>query len=224
MRMILIGAPGAGKGTQATFISEEFHIPQISTGDILRQAVKAGTALGKQAKQIMDKGELVPDRIMIDIIKNRLQLPDCSHGFLLDGFPRTLPQAEALRKEGIFLDYVLEIDVDDEEIVHRLSGRRVHPASGRIYHVDYNPPRLANLDDLTGEPLIQRPDDAEGTVRNRLQVYHQQTEPLIDYYRQGETAGLPHAPRVFKVMGHDNVETVHQAIVSLLQGKHHVTR
>lgn len=221
MKIILIGAPGAGKGTQAKLISEKFHIPQISTGDILRQAVKAGTPLGNQAKQIMEKGELVPDHIMIDIIKARLNEPDCKNGFLLDGFPRTIPQAEALKKENIFLDYVVEIDVDDEEIVHRLSGRRVHPASGRIYHIDYNPPRVADKDDVTGEPLIQRPDDAENTVRNRLQIYHQQTEPLINYYCEWEHAQLPHAPKFFKVAGQGDVATIHQAILQKLEEGSH---
>lgn len=216
MNIMLIGAPGAGKGTQAAFICQRFQIPQISSGDMLRQAVKAGTALGKQAKQIMEKGELVPDSIMIDLMKERLKESDCKKGFLLDGFPRTLPQAEALKKANIFFDYVIEIAVDDDEIVHRLSGRRVHPGSGRIYHVDYNPPRIANKDDLTHEPLIQRPDDEEKTVRNRLTVYHQQTQPLISYYRDWQTSKAPHAPTLIRIDGIGQVDSIQRAIETAL--------
>ncbi len=183
MRVILLGAPGAGKGTQAKFIMEAFGIPQISTGDMLRAAVKAGTPLGVKVKDIMASGALVSDDIIIDLVKERIEQDDCKDGFLFDGFPRTIPQAEALSASGVPIDHVLEIAVDDEEIVARLSGRRVHEASGRVYHVEHNPPKTEGLDDETGEPLIQRPDDKEDTVRNRLKVYHDQTKPLVDYYK-----------------------------------------
>lgn len=187
MRVILLGAPGAGKGTQAKFIMEAFGIPQISTGDMLRSAVKAGTPLGLKVKDIMSSGGLVSDDIIIDLVKERISQADCKDGFLLDGFPRTIPQAEALTASGIEIDHVLEIFVDDEEIVSRLSGRRVHEASGRVYHIEHNPPKVEGVDDETGEPLIQRDDDKEDTVRNRLSVYHEQTEPLVDYYKKFET-------------------------------------
>lgn len=183
MRVILLGAPGAGKGTQAKFIMEAFGIPQISTGDMLRAAVKAGTPLGVKVKDIMASGALVSDDIIIDLVKERIEQDDCKDGFLFDGFPRTIPQAEALTASGVPIDHVLEIAVDDEEIVARLSGRRVHEASGRVYHVEHNPPQKEGLDDETGEPLVQRPDDQEDTVRNRLNVYHDQTKPLVDYYK-----------------------------------------
>ncbi|VUD56504.1 Adenylate kinase [Thalassocella blandensis] len=183
MRVILLGAPGAGKGTQAKFVMEAFGIPQISTGDMLRSAVKAGTPLGLKVKDIMSTGGLVSDEIIIDLVKERINQADCKDGFLLDGFPRTIPQAEALTASGVDIDHVLEIYVDDEEIVSRLSGRRVHEASGRVYHVKYNPPQAEGVDDETGEPLIQRDDDKEDTVRNRLSVYHDQTEPLVEYYK-----------------------------------------
>jgi adenylate kinase len=182
MRLILLGPPGAGKGTQANFIREKFGIPQISTGDMLRAAVKAGTPLGLAAKKVMDAGQLVSDDIIIGLVKERLKEPDCKRGYLFDGFPRTIPQAEAMQKEKVALDYVLEIDVPDEEIITRMSGRRVHPASGRTYHVKFNPPKAEGKDNLTGEPLVQRDDDKEATVRNRLEVYRKQTRPLIDYY------------------------------------------
>ncbi len=182
MRVILLGAPGAGKGTQAKFIKEAFGIPQISTGDMLRAAVKAGTPLGLKVKDIMAAGGLVSDEVIIDLVKERITAEDCKDGFLFDGFPRTIPQAEALSNSGVGIDRVLEISVDDEEIVSRLSGRRVHEASGRVYHIHHNPPQQADVDDETGEPLIQRADDEEETVRNRLDVYHRQTEPLVDYY------------------------------------------
>lgn len=183
MRLILLGPPGAGKGTQAQFIRDKFAIPQISTGDMLRAAVKAGTALGKAAQKVMDSGQLVSDDIIVGLVKERLKQPDCARGYLFDGFPRTIPQAEALTAAGVPLDYVLEIDVPDDEIIARMSGRRVHPASGRVYHVRFNPPKADGRDDLTGEPLVQREDDREETVRKRLEIYRRQTRPLIDYYR-----------------------------------------
>ena len=183
MRIILLGPPGAGKGTQAQFICERFAIPQISTGDMLRAAVAAGSPLGQQAKAIMDSGGLVSDDIIVGLVKERLAEPDCRDGCLFDGFPRTIPQAQAMVDEGIAIDHVLEITVSDDEIIKRLSGRRVHPGSGRVYHVDYNPPQQAGIDDDTGEALIQRDDDQEGTIRNRLAVYHDQTRPLVDFYR-----------------------------------------
>jgi len=183
MRVILLGAPGAGKGTQAGFICKQLNIPQISTGDMLRAAVKAGTELGKQAKSAMDSGGLVSDELIINLVKERIAQSDCASGFLFDGFPRTLVQAEALIEGGVTIDQVIEIDVADEEIVKRIAGRRVHPGSGRIYHIEHNPPKVAGIDDATGEPLIQRDDDQEATVRNRLAVYHQQTKPLIAFYQ-----------------------------------------
>ncbi|MDZ4099526.1 MAG: adenylate kinase, partial [Methylophilaceae bacterium] len=182
MRLILLGAPGAGKGTQATFIKEKFNIPQISTGDMLRAAVKAGTALGLEAKKFMDSGGLVPDEVIIGMIKERIQDADCKDGFLFDGFPRTIPQAEAMKQAGVDIDYVVEIDVPDEEIIKRMSGRRMHLASGRTYHVIFNPPKVTGKDDVTGEELVQRDDDKEETVMKRLEVYHSQTKPLVEYY------------------------------------------
>jgi adenylate kinase len=184
MRLILLGPPGAGKGTQANFIREKFGIPQISTGDMLRAAVKAGTPLGVAAKKVMDAGHLVSDDIIVGLVKERLKEADCKRGYLFDGFPRTIPQAEALRAAGILIDHVLEIDVPDEEIIVRMSGRRVHPGSGRVYHVKFNPPKVADRDDATGEPLVQRDDDREETVRKRLDVYRAQTRPLVDYYKK----------------------------------------
>jgi adenylate kinase len=183
MRLILLGPPGAGKGTQANFIRQEFGIPQISTGDMLRAAIKAGTPLGKEAKKLMDAGQLVPDDTIIGVVKERLKKADCKAGYLFDGFPRTIPQAEALQSAGVPVDYVLEIDVPDAEIISRISGRRVHPASGRSYHVRFNPPKVADRDDATGEPLVLRDDDHEDTVRKRLEVYRAQTRPLVDYYK-----------------------------------------
>lgn len=197
MRMILLGAPGAGKGTQARFITEKFGIPQISTGDMLRAAVKAGSPLGLKVKGVMDSGGLVSDDIIIDLIRERIAQPDCARGFLFDGFPRTIPQAEALRDAGVTIDHVLEIAVDDEEIVSRMSGRRVHPASGRVYHVLHNPPKVSGKDDETGEDLIQREDDKEETVRHRLALYHSQTKPLVDFYQGlAATSGTPRYSRI----------------------------
>lgn len=184
MRLILLGAPGAGKGTQAAFITERFAIPQISTGDMLRAAVKAGTRLGLEAKKYMDSGGLVPDEVIIGLVKERISRPDCAKGFLFDGFPRTIPQADAMKQASVKLDYVVEIDVDDAEIIKRLSGRRMHPASGRTYHIVFNPPKTKDRDDLTGEALVQRDDDREETVRKRLEVYRAQTRPLVEYYKK----------------------------------------
>ncbi len=212
MRLILLGPPGAGKGTQAQYICERYSIPQISTGDMLRAAVKEGTPLGKEAKKVMDSGGLMSDDIILGLIKERLQKPDCANGFLFDGFPRTIPQAEALKEEGITLDFVVEIDVDDDEIIKRMSGRRVHPASGRTYHVIFNPPRIEGRDDLTDEPLIQRDDDKEETVRKRLEVYHSQTKPLVDFYSKWAETGDPDAPRYVKIAGVGSVTDIRDRI------------
>ena len=217
MRIILLGAPGAGKGTQAQFIKEKYNIPQISTGDMLRAAVKAGTELGLQAKQKMDAGELVSDDIIIGIVKERVKEADCANGYLLDGFPRTIPQADAMRDNNIDVDYVVEIDVDHEEIVKRLSGRRVHPASGRVYHVTYNPPKEAGKDDVTGEPLIQRDDDKEDTIRRRLAVYVEQTKPLIAYYSDWAEKDADAAPEYVRVEGVGSVEDIRDAIFTSLE-------
>ena len=208
MRLILLGAPGAGKGTQAAFICQKYGIPQISTGDMLRAAVKAGTPLGLAAKKVMDSGSLVSDDIIIGLVKERIAQPDCARGFLFDGFPRTIPQAEAMKEAGVKLDLVLEIDVPDEAIIERMSGRRVHVASGRTYHVKYNPPKVAGKDDLTGEDLIQRQDDEEATVRKRLQVYQDQTRPLVDYYSRWAESGDPQAPRYARISGMGTVEEI----------------
>ncbi|MCH9699019.1 MAG: adenylate kinase [Gammaproteobacteria bacterium] len=210
MRIILVGGPGSGKGTQAQFICEEYKIPQISTGDMLRAAVKAGSELGQTVKSIMESGGLVSDEIILELIKNRIQDSDCEHGFLLDGFPRTLAQADGLADMSIKLDYVVEIDVDDEEIIKRLSGRRVHPGSGRVYHVDFNPPKSQGLDDVTGEPIIQRDDDKVDVIKQRLDVYHQQTEPLIAYYT--EKAQKDPSLHFVSVKGIGSVEAITQKI------------
>ena len=215
MRLILLGAPGAGKGTQAAFITERFGIPQISTGDMLRAAVKAGTPLGQQAQKIMEAGGLVPDEIMLGVVRERLSAPDCAKGFLLDGFPRTIAQAEGLDKAGIGIDVVLEFDVPDADIIQRLSGRRVHPASGRTYHLAFNPPKTPGIDDLPGEPLVQRADDQEDTVRKRLEVYHAQTLPLVKFYA-GRMA-QPGAPRLVTISGVGPVGEVQQRIFAALQ-------
>jgi adenylate kinase len=215
MRLILLGGPGAGKGTQANFIKDHYGIPQISTGDMLRAAVKAGTPLGQEAKKIMDAGGLVSDEIIMGLIKERLGQPDCAGGYLFDGFPRTLVQADAMKQDSIAVDYVLEIAVPDEEIIKRMSGRRVHLSSGRTYHVVFNPPQVEGKDDATGEPLIQRDDDKEETVRKRLQVYHEQTEPLIGYYtRRAESD--QQAPRFVKIDGIGSVEQIRERILAAL--------
>ncbi|MBE8717216.1 adenylate kinase [Cellvibrio polysaccharolyticus] len=216
MRVILLGAPGAGKGTQAQLIMEKFGIPQISTGDMLRAAVKAGTPLGLQAKDIMASGGLVSDDLIIALVKERITAADCANGFLFDGFPRTIPQAEALQEAGVHIDHVIEIDVADEEIVARLSGRRVHEASGRIYHVIHNAPRREGLDDVTGEPLVQRPDDSEATVRKRLGVYHEQTKPLVNFYQSMATAGDKNAPRYTRIDGVGSVDAIRQQLLTVL--------
>lgn len=216
MRLMLLGSPGAGKGTQAQFITEQFHIPQISTGAMLRTAVAEGTPLGLQVKSIMESGQLISDKIMIELVKERLSQPDCENGFLLDGFPRTIPQAEALVQAGVNLDYVIEIIVDDEEIVKRMSGRVVHPASGRTYHNIYHPPKVAGKDDETGEPLIQREDDKEETVRHRLKVYHEQTKPLVHYYQHYLKMHHGKGPRYAAVNGQGNVEDIRNRIGEIL--------
>jgi len=208
MRLILLGAPGAGKGTQAAFLCRRFGIPQISTGDMLRAAVKAGTPLGLAAKKVMDSGALVSDDIILGLVRERIAQPDCAAGFLFDGFPRTIVQADALKNAGVKLDYVLEIDVPDEAIVERMSGRRLHVASGRTYHVRFNPPRVAGFDDLTGEPLILRADDEEATVKKRLAVYAAQTRPLVEYYERWAASGDPDAPAYRKINGTGTVEEI----------------
>jgi adenylate kinase len=215
--IVLLGGPGAGKGTQANYIKEHFGIPQISTGDMLRAAVKEGTTLGILAKKIMDEGGLVPDDIIIGLVKARIAQPDCSKGFLFDGFPRTIPQADAMKAAGVPIKFVIEIDVSDQEIIRRLSGRRVHPASGRIYHLIYNPPKTDAKDDVTGEPLIQRDDDKEETVRKRLEIYHAQTEPLVEYYARWSANGEENAPKYVKIAGVGSVENIRDAIFASLK-------
>ena len=217
MRLILLGAPGAGKGTQAAFICQKYGIPQISTGDMLRAAVKAGTPLGKAAKQVMDSGGLVGDDIIIGLVKERLAQPDCAKGFLFDGFPRTIPQADAMKDAGVRLDYVLEIDVPFDAIVERMSGRRSHVASGRTYHVKFNPPKVAGVDDVTGEPLIQRDDDKEETVTKRLQVYASQTRPLVDYYANWAKADPANAPKYRAISGIGTVEEITARALAALE-------
>ncbi len=217
MRFILLGPPGAGKGTQAAFVTKKYGIPQISTGDMLRAAIKAGSELGLKAKKIMDAGRLVSDDVIIDLVKHRIEEPDCTSGYLFDGFPRTLAQAEAMRNVGLHIDYVIEIAVPDEEIIQRMSGRRVHPASGRTYHVKYNPPKLADKDDITGEPLIQRQDDRPETVKERLRVYHAQTQPLIEYYSKWQNTGDAQAPKHLRVSGTGTVDEIRDRVFAALQ-------
>jgi adenylate kinase len=217
MRLILLGGPGAGKGTQAAFIKEKFGIPQISTGDMLRAAVKAGTPLGVAAKKVMDSGALVSDDIIIGLVKERIKEADCAKGFLFDGFPRTIPQADAMKAAGVALDYVVEIAVEDGEIIDRMSGRRVHVASGRTYHVKFNPPKVAGKDDVTGEDLIQREDDKEATVKHRLAVYHEQTEPLIAYYGDWAKSGAANAPKYVKIAGVGKMEEIRDKVFAALK-------
>lgn len=216
MRIILLGPPGAGKGTQAAFITKRYSIPQVSTGDMLRAAVKAGTPLGLQAKKVMDSGGLVSDDIIINLVKERLTQPDCASGYLFDGFPRTIPQAQAMKDAGVKLDAVLEIAVPDADIIDRMSGRRVHVASGRTYHVKFNPPKTAGQDDVTGEPLIQRDDDQESTVKKRLEIYHSQTKPLVDFYQKWAASGDAAAPRVLTIEGVGSVDTITQRLLQAL--------
>jgi len=217
MRLILLGGPGAGKGTQANNIKEKFTIPQISTGDMLRAAVKAGTELGMEAKKFMDSGGLVPDDVIIGLVKERIREADCANGFLFDGFPRTIPQADAMKEAGVPIEAVVDIDVPDEEIIRRMSGRRAHLASGRTYHVIFNPPRVEGKDDVTGEPLVQRDDDKEETVKKRLDIYHDQTEPLIDYYKEWEASGNANAPRYIRIEGVGKVDGIRDSIFKALE-------
>jgi adenylate kinase len=219
MRIMLLGMPGAGKGTQARHLIEKYGIPQISSGDMLRAAVKDGTPLGKRAKSYMERGALVPDEIVIGLVKERVAQPDCAKGFIIDGFPRNIAQAEALRRAGLDLDWVLEFDVRDEEILRRLSGRRVHAGSGRTYHVEFNPPRAAGKDDVSGEALVQRPDDKEETVRNRIATYHEQTKPLVAYYSGLREKGDPRAPRHARIDGNGPVEQVRDRMFAALGAK-----
>lgn len=214
MRIILLGSPGAGKGTQAKFLTQTFRIVQISTGDMLRAAIKAGTPTGLKAKAIMDAGELVSDDVIINLVKERIKEPDCANGFLFDGFPRTLAQAQAIVDAGIKIDHVIEIDVDADEIVHRLSGRRIHPGSGRVYHIDYHPPKSPGIDDESGEALIQRDDDQEATIRNRLQVYYAQTQPLVDFYQQIAASGNSQAPKYHKISGVGDIEEIKRRMLA----------
>lgn len=216
MRIILLGAPGAGKGTQATFITEHFDIPQISTGDMLRAAVKAGTPLGLEAKSYMDSGGLVPDDVIIGLVNERIKEEDCKNGFLFDGFPRTIPQAEAMKKTGVMVDYVVEIDVPDSAIIERMSGRRSHQDSGRTYHIKFNPPQIEGKDDITGEDLVQRVDDKEETVKKRLEVYHKQTKPLISFYATWAASGRTEAPRYLKVDGIGEMTRIRNEILKTL--------
>lgn len=217
MKLILLGAPGAGKGTQAKFICEKFGIPQISTGDMLRAQVKAGTPLGIEAKKHMDSGGLVPDAVIIGMVKERLKEADCQNGYLFDGFPRTIPQAEAMKDAGVPIDFVLEIDVPDQDIIDRMAGRRVHLASGRTYHIAYNPPKVAGKDDVTGEDLIQRDDDKEETVRKRLEIYHSQTKPLVTFYTNWQNSGDAKAPKVSKVAGVGGVDEITARVFGALK-------
>ena len=217
MKIILLGGPGAGKGTQAQFITEHFQIPQISTGDMLRAAVAAGTEVGLQAKAVMDAGQLVSDEIILALVKERITQPDCEQGFLFDGFPRTIPQAQALKDNQVNIDYVVEIAVDDAEIIKRMSGRRVHLPSGRTYHVIFNPPRREGVDDETGEALIQREDDHEDTVKNRLSVYHAETSPLIDFYQRWSEQGDARAPRYVRIDGIGDVTSIRDSIINSLK-------
>ena len=219
MRILLLGLPGAGKGTQAQFLMSRYGIPQISTGDMLRAAINANTAPGREAKVYMDRGALVPDPLVIELVKERVKEPDAANGFIIDGFPRTIAQADALREAGIDMDFVIEIEVDDNEILRRMSGRRIHPASGRSYHVDFNPPKVEGKDDVTGEPLVQRPDDDAATVRKRIETYHGQTKPLVDYYVKWASSGDRRAPQYVKIQGRGAVEQIRDRIFAALDAK-----
>lgn len=216
MRILLLGLPGAGKGTQAHFLIERYGIPQISTGDMLRAAIDANTPLGRTAKNYMDRGELVPDDVVIELVKQRIERPDCAKGFIIDGFPRTIAQAEALRSAGIDIDFVIEIEVDDEEILRRMSGRRVHPGSGRSYHLEFNPPKVPGKDDVTGEPLVQRADDDVSTVKKRIDTYHSQTKPLVNYYLTWGASGDRRAPRYVNIYGQGSVMHIRDKIFAAL--------
>jgi adenylate kinase len=220
MRILLLGLPGAGKGTQAQYLMEKYGIPQISTGDMLRAAIKADTPLGREAKTCMDNGLFVPDHIVIDLVKARVKEPDCARGFIIDGFPRNIVQAEALRKAGVKIDFVVEIEVGDGEILRRMVGRRVHPGSGRSYHVEFNPPRAPGKDDVTGEPLVQRPDDNEETVKRRIATYHSQTKPLIAYYMKWAASGDERAPHYVNIYGKGSVEHIRDKMFAALAAKH----
>jgi adenylate kinase len=219
MRILLLGLPGAGKGTQAQFLVQRFRIPQISTGDMLRAAMKSNSPLGNEARSYMERGALVPDPLVIALVKERIKAPDCAPGFIMDGFPRTLPQAEALREANVDIDFVINIEVADSEILKRMSGRRVHTASGRSYHVDFNPPRVAGKDDVTGEPLVQRADDNEATVRDRIATYHAQTKPLINYYLSRGASGEQHAPQYVLIKGVGSVEQIRDAIFAAVEAR-----
>jgi adenylate kinase len=219
MRIILLGMPGAGKGTQSRFLIQRFGIPQISTGDMLRAEIKSGTALGREARQYMDRGELVPDELVIELVKQRVRQPDCARGFIVDGFPRTVAQAEALRDAGLSIDFVVEIEVDDDEILKRMTGRRVHPASGRTYHIEFNSPRVPGKDDVTGEPLVQRPDDNEETVRRRIATYHSLTKPLIAYYMKWRERGDPLAPLYVNIYGKGSIEHIRDKLFAALAAR-----
>jgi len=216
MRIILLGMPGAGKGTQAQFLIEKYRIPQISTGDMLRAAIKSGTALGREAQKYMDRGELVPDHVVIELVRERVKQPDCAQGFIIDGFPRTVTQAEALRDAGTDIDCVVEIEIGDDEILRRMSGRRVHPASGRTYHIEFNPPQVPDRDDVTGEPLVQRPDDNEETVRRRIATYHSLTKPLVAYYMKWRESGDARAPLYVNIYGKGSVEHIRDKLFAAL--------
>ena len=219
MRILLLGVPGAGKGTQAQFLMTKYGIPQIATGDMLRGAIRAGSPLGVEAKSYMDKGALVPDQLVTELVKERIKLADCAKGFIMDGFPRTLPQADALRSAGVDIDFVIEIEVGDDEILRRMGGRRVHLASGRSYHVEFNPPKVAGKDDLTGEPLVQRADDNEATVKARLDVYHAQTKPLVQYYIDWGRSGDTRAPAYANIQGQGNVEAIREKVFAALSAR-----
>ena len=219
MKIILLGMPGAGKGTQARFLIERFGIPQISTGDMLRGEIKADTALGREARQYMDRGQLVPDQLVIELVKQRVRQPDCARGFIIDGFPRTVTQAEALRDAGIDIDYVVEIEVNDDEILRRMTGRRVHPGSGRTYHTEFNPPRVPGKDDVTGEPLIQRADDNEETARHRIATYHSLTKPLIAYYMKWRERGDPRGPLYVNIYGKGSIEHIRDKLFAALSSR-----